>query len=209
MRSTMAYLWRKHFHELSQYPWRLVSIADPSAPPSMKSDIIQDFGSHNPCCLPKGVARSLREEGADLQGGETTSFLFWFAHMARLTTADVEVRHARNSTSAGKTGNTAFSGIAAQYVVVEYAELRRASVMAATTLRSAADAQHPSQLSLVPPPRATEAAGDDDALALHGRRCRRGRSGSNAASRPKRGKTALQCFAADHTLADLKEPWVP
>lgn len=47
LRSTMAYMWRKHVSELSQYPWELLSLVDAQAPQRLKHSIIQDWESKN------------------------------------------------------------------------------------------------------------------------------------------------------------------
>lgn len=128
----------------------------------------------------------------------TTTFLYWFARMARLTTADVEVRHARNNTSAGKNGDTEFSGIAAQYVNAEYSELRRAAVVVAHTSRSL---QAPPERVEGPMLQGVVPGGDDATLARAGHE----RGAAEPARPHKRGKSALHCFRDDRPLPGLKD----
>lgn len=198
LRSTMAFVWRKHVREVVQYPWKLVLLADPRAAPAQREAVVEEFTTTNACCLPSGFSRTLRLAGADLTAHNTHRLLYWFAHMVRLTTADVEVRHARNSVSAGKTGNMDFSNVVSQYVIAEYSELRRASV-----LSEVKRAQH--ELAVSGSSTGAAIAEDHDGHAIGLPLAKRQRQRAAGGAENKRGKTAMQCFFADVDLSHLKE----
>lgn len=169
--------------ELHQFPWRLVSLADSRTTAAQKDLIRESWENVSECCLPEGMARRLKANGIDVESAEMLSFLRWFARMARLTVADVEVRHARNNVSAGATGNIDFANIVAQYILAEYSELVRASVL------SSAPPQRAAQSSAPPPPSSDLATGSK----------KRRSEGERL-----RGMNALQCFAADRGAQGLK-----
>ena len=125
----MAYIWRKHVLELTGYPWKLLRLADHRVSAEVKASIRHDFASARECCLPAGFSRAMKKSGIDLQSENTLQFLYWYAHMINMTTADVEVRHARNNTSAGTSGNNDFGNIASQYIITEFAHLKRCMVV--------------------------------------------------------------------------------
>ena len=117
--------------------------------------------------------------------------------MVRTTTADVEVRHARNNVSSGSSGNIDFSSIVSQYVATEWAHLKRAAAMS----HFAGAGSHGFRRLMV-----NDVAGGNEAVALPG-----GEGSAPDAKRMKasatgrrRGRTAIQLFAADHDLSELK-----
>ena len=126
----MSFIWRKHVHCFGQYPWKLLGIADPRLETEAKGALIAEFEARAECCLPHGLARTMKASGLDLRDARTTQFLYWYAFMVRMTVADVEVRHARNNATSSAAGMACdFSNIVAQYVVAEFSELRRAGVI--------------------------------------------------------------------------------
>lgn len=191
----MAFLWRKHAHELNEFPWKLLMLGDCQAPHEAKACVAAEFKCAAPCCLPAGLARTLRQSGQDVQSPGSVSLLYWTGKLLRLTIADVEVRHARNATSAGRSGNVDFSGIVAQYVLAEYSELRRAGVMAATSTDPGIW-------------RGNRSVGrnDDGGRLTEQRQVMLRAAGTLPKSQPpRRGKTALQLFAADRDFSHLKD----
>ena len=132
LRATLGYIWGKHVRELLQYPWRLFILADRRQPFGVKEAVLREWVSKRGCCLPEGLARRLKQSATDVTCVSFRSFLYRLAWVMRLTIADVEVRHARNRSSAGNSGNTDFSNIAAMYLIHEYAALMRASVLSSS-----------------------------------------------------------------------------
>lgn len=185
LRSTMTSIWRQHVHELSQYPWTLLSLVDAPAPQRLKHSIIQDWESEEPCCLPEGLARRFKDANVDFMSSDTQIFRFWFAFMVQLTVADVEVRHARNQVAAGATGNVDFANIVASCIAAEYSELKRSAVLSLC-------------LSSAPPCNSDNAGGGQA-----NRRKRKQAQGGHARPR-RRGRTAIQCFLDDRSFGHLK-----
>ena len=67
LRATMAYVWRKHVKELSGHPWKLLKLADERACVAEKDAIAAEFESMPECCLPHGMARTLKAAKADVR----------------------------------------------------------------------------------------------------------------------------------------------
>ena len=178
IRATMCFIWRKHVHELQQYPWKLLGLGDPRMEPMARQALINDFGATKACCLPRGLARSAQIAQVDLASDVARQFMYWFAFMTRMTVADVEVRHARNNHTSGYGHAQAldFSSIVAQYIIAEYATMRSSSI--ATGWRA----------------RHTDASANGEASRAA---CEKKRITDR-----RRGKTMLQCYAADRP--DLK-----
>ena len=170
LRATMCYLWRKHSHEFAQYPWKLFALADARQSAAAKASIQHDWAQRSACCLPEGFTRRLKDADIDIMDERFGHFMYWFAYLARLTVADIEVRHARNSSNAGG-GREDFSNVVAQYLAQEYASLMRAGVLSTTELAGQRVGQ----------------------LAIEGG----GEPAQRAAKQRRRGKTALQCFMPD------------
>ena len=119
--------------ELSGHPWKLLKLADERACVAEKDAIAAEFESMPECCLPHGMARTLKAAKADVRSPHIKEFFYWVAFLLRLTVADVESRHARNlRTSGGKAGHghVSFTTVATQYVAAEYSDLRRSAVKA-------------------------------------------------------------------------------
>ena len=120
LRGTMAWVWRKHVHKFRTCPWLLVVLGDARAPPRVKDAILEQWEASSACCLRPGMARNMKECGVDataLGTREWQSFVWRFACILRLTIADIEVRHPRNTRSGGGGhGNTSFAHIVANYV---------------------------------------------------------------------------------------------
>ena len=114
-----------------------------------------------------------------------------------MTVADVEVRHSRNlRTSQNRHCNVSFESMATHYVSTEFADLKRSAV------RAAAEAQEAGKAG---------SGGVDEDLALALAREPAGELGDAggprraSASGRRRGKRALDFFAADHDLNDYLE----
>ena len=58
--SCLAWIWRKHIHRMSAFPWRLVSLADPRAPGALKDEICVAWDSAGACCVMPGIARRMK-----------------------------------------------------------------------------------------------------------------------------------------------------
>ena len=196
LRATMAYVWRKHVKELSGYPWKLLRLADERATDADKEAIVAEFNATPECCLPHGMARTLKAAKANLLSPHIKEFLYWTAFMLRMTVADVETRHARNlRTSGSKAGsnNVNFSTVVTQYVAAEYSDLRRSAVKAWG--EGNAD-QHEGGDDDAPMPLALAAAGSAEPA---------GRARRLATSGFRRGKRAIDFFAQEHDLSEYKK----
>ena len=195
----MAYVWRKHVLEFAAHPWKLFRLADTRTPPQVKAQLVADFKGSNACCLPPGLARTAKDAGVDMQSADAREFLYWYSYMVRTTTSDVEVRHTRNNVSSGGSGNIDFSNIVSQYVTAEWGHLKRAAVMAHMGMGG-----HAFRRLMV-----SDVTSGDMALAMPG-----GEGAGQAAPPAKqikasatgrrRGRTAIQCYAAEHDLSHLK-----
>ena len=130
VRTVMANVWRKHVRELQQFPWVLATLADDKATAEQLDVIFDRWRQTSPCCHPDGMSRRLRQHDVDLRTPSMKWFLRWWAYMVRLTTADIEVRHPRNTVSAGSSDMVDFSSVVAQYVNTEYSELSRCATFA-------------------------------------------------------------------------------
>ena len=114
LRATMGYIWRTHMWELRQYPWRLMILGDKRQHAAAVDSLMCEWNALQPCCVPEGLARRFKLGNVQVQDQSTKALLYWIAYMHRLTVADVETRHARNSHSASSSGHVDFitSGIA-------------------------------------------------------------------------------------------------
>lgn len=187
LRATLCYIWRKHLHNLRQFPWRLVTLADDEATPEEKNQVKEAWSGTNECCLPQGMARNWMAAGVDLDCPNILRFLHWLAFMTRMTVADIEVRHARNNQTAGTSGNLDFSQVVSEYIATEFSELVRSNVL--SSVGPEALEQHAAPAPALPP-------------AAAGPRLRKQRRVDGGP--PLRGKSALHCFASDRRLGHLK-----
>ena len=55
-----AWVYRKHIVPTLGYPWRLCSLGDDRVPKQDKERIAKSFEQASECCLPKGIARGLK-----------------------------------------------------------------------------------------------------------------------------------------------------
>lgn len=187
LRATLCYIWRKHLHNLRQFPWRLVTLADDGATPEEKNQVKETWSGTNECCLPQGMARNWMAAGVDLDCPNILRFLHGLAFVTRMTVADIEVRHARNNQTAGTSGNLDFSQVVAEYIATEFSELVRSTVL--SSAGPEALEQHAAPAPALPP-------------AAAGPRPRKQRRVDGGP--PLRGKCALHCFASDRRLGHLK-----
>ena len=72
----MAFLWRKQVLELTSWPWKLLRLADDRTADADRAAIIAEFNETEECCLPHGMARTLKAAKADLTSTSTTEFLY-------------------------------------------------------------------------------------------------------------------------------------
>ena len=88
--------WTRRRHKMYEhYPFRLAALADDRVLPSAKRCIVDDFLNKMPCCLPPGIARSLRERDHDrnyLLSPFFSKAIFHWAASTSLSVAEVERR---------------------------------------------------------------------------------------------------------------------
>ncbi|CAK0907198.1 unnamed protein product, partial [Prorocentrum cordatum] len=119
-----ASIYRRFVLMLKSFPWQLVSLADARVSEDDKMDVVERWDKAQPCCVPPGFAKKLKERGvsgADLltcPGWQLT--LQWFAVAVRLQVADIEWRHKRNRVRTNtSTGQTGWGNFSAEYINAE------------------------------------------------------------------------------------------
>ena len=110
-----AWQFRRHFDYLHGDSFLVAIVGDPHACPQVLKSFLESWKRKQQCCVPAGVARSLKVRGVtadDLQSRHWKRIMYWYAASLQLSVADVEVKHAANRQNA----ESGFSTIAAKFI---------------------------------------------------------------------------------------------
>jgi hypothetical protein len=110
----------RHFHRCKQWPWKLSTVADTTAPQELRERVARDFMEACPKCLDLGFARTLRKRiyhVENLFSPKWQAAILLWASLHDGDTHDIELKHALNKRQ--NTTLSKFELLAARYVNAE------------------------------------------------------------------------------------------